>query len=102
MTANRQDTGSLPRSPLAVELEAAYFTADQVSALLQVSEKSVYRWAKQDPSMPMLRIGATVRFPKDRLLAWLRAREQGQARPRTPHHVLAALNPVKEQESRGA
>lgn len=80
----------------------AYLTADQVGELLQVSGKSVYRWAAQDPSMPTLRIGATVRFPKDRLLAWLRSREQGQGRPRTRHQVLAPAKLAPPLEARGA
>jgi excisionase family DNA binding protein len=87
---------------LVAEPGVAYFTADQVGELLQVSGKSVYRWASEDPSMPTLRIGATVRFPKDRLLAWLRSREQGQGRPRTRHQVLAPAKPAPPQEARGA
>ena len=37
---------------------AVYLTPKEVADLLRVSEKSVYRWAKDDPSMPMLRLGA--------------------------------------------
>jgi len=50
--------------------------------MLQVSDKSVYRWLKDDPSMPALKIGGTVRFPRERLERWLRDREQGRPRPR--------------------
>jgi excisionase family DNA binding protein len=87
---------------LVVEAGVAYLTADQVGELLQASPKSVYRWAKTDHSMPMLRIGATVRFPRERLLAWLRSREQGQGKPRTRHQVLAPAKPAPPQEARGA
>lgn len=87
---------------LVAEAGVAYLTADQVGELLQVSGKSIYRWAAKDASMPTLRIGATVRFPKDRLLAWLRSREQGQGRPRTGHQVLATAKPAPPQEARGA
>ncbi len=59
-----------------------YLTAHQVAVLLQVSEKSVYRWAQADPTMPVLRLGGVVRFPKERLLHWLRDREQGSPRMR--------------------
>lgn len=59
-----------------------YLTADQVGAMLQVSDKSVYRWLKADPTMPALKIAGTVRFPRERLERWLREREQGRARPR--------------------
>ncbi len=60
----------------------AYLTAEQVGQMLQVSGKSVYRWLKDDPTMPALKIGGTVRFPRERLERWLRDREQGRARPR--------------------
>jgi excisionase family DNA binding protein len=69
--------------------EPVYLTPDQVGELLQVSAKSVYRWAEKDPSMPRLKIAGTVRFPKDRLLSWLRSREQG----RPPTRSLSALPP---------
>lgn len=60
-----------------------YLTPEQLADLLQVSTKSIYRWAIEDPTMPCLRIGGrTLRFPHARLLAWLRAREQGHGRPR--------------------
>ena len=52
-------------------------TAAQVARWLQVSEKSVYRWATLDPTMPALRIGGVLRFPRERLERWVRSREQG-------------------------
>ena len=61
---------------------AVYLTADQVGELLQLSSKTVYRLVKTDPTMPMLKIGGAVRFPRERLERWLREREQGPARPR--------------------
>ncbi len=56
----------------------AYLTTSQVAEMLQVSSKTIYRWALDDPTFPALRIGATVRFPRERLLRWLREREQGR------------------------
>jgi predicted DNA-binding transcriptional regulator AlpA len=94
--------GVNPVAALVAAPADAYLTADQVGELLQVSAKSVYRWAAQDPSMPVLRIGATVQFPRVRLLAWLRSREQGQGRPRTGHQVLASAKPAPSQGARGA
>jgi excisionase family DNA binding protein len=65
--------------------EPLYRTAEAVAALVSVSKATVYRWAKEHPTMPVLKIGEVVRFPKDRLLVWLRTREQGAtARPRAP------------------
>lgn len=71
-----------PLSLAAAPPQPAYLTADQVGELLQVSEKTVYRWLKADPTMPALKIGGTVRFPRERLERWLRDREQGSPRLR--------------------
>lgn len=57
--------------------QAVYLTAAQVADLLQVSPKTVYRLAKADASLPTLEIGGVVRFHRERLLRWLRDREQG-------------------------
>jgi excisionase family DNA binding protein len=68
-----------PSAPSRLE----YLTPAQVSELLQVSEKSLYRWAAEDRSMPVLRMGRrTLRFPRERLERWLAGREQGRGRPR--------------------
>src|SRR5262245_57143980 len=61
-----------------------YWTARDVSALLKISVESVFRLARRDSSFPALRLGSgTIRFPKQRLLRWLRDREQGRSRQRT-------------------
>lgn len=65
-----------------------YLTIEQLAGLLQVSQKSVSRWASTDPSMPVLRLGRTVRFPKDRVLRWLRSREQGPGRGKQPEKLV--------------
>lgn len=57
--------------------DPTFLTVKQVSEWLQVSTKSVTRWAAADPTMPVLRIGKTIRFDKDRLTNWLRAKSQG-------------------------
>ena len=66
----------------------AYLTAAQVADLLQVHPATVYRMAASDPSMPVLKLGGVVRFPRERLMVWLRDREQG--RPRMKRQVLSA------------
>jgi excisionase family DNA binding protein len=73
-----------PIAPLhpTVSLEPVYLTPDQVGELLQVKVKTIYSWSSQDPTMPVIRIGHTIRFPKARLLRWLEAREQGRPRLR--------------------
>jgi len=52
-----------------------YLTAAQVGAMLQLSAKTVFRLARQDATLPQLRVAGSVRFPRERLLRWLRARE---------------------------
>lgn len=60
--------------------EPVYLTALQVAELLQVDEKTVLRWSLQDASMPVLRRGRVVRFPRERLLTWLERQEPRSAR----------------------
>jgi excisionase family DNA binding protein len=48
-----------------------YLTPTQVADLLQVSVKTVSRWALEDASMPALRRGRVLRFEREQLLAWL-------------------------------
>jgi excisionase family DNA binding protein len=62
----------------APEAPADYLTAEDVAARVKVSPPTIYRWSLDDPSMPTLRIGRTVRFPRERLERWLRGREQGR------------------------
>ncbi len=75
------DPNAVPLLP-TVSTAPVYLTADQVGELLQVKPKTVYAWAAADVTMPRLKIGGTVRFPRERLLRWLADREQGRARPR--------------------
>ncbi len=75
-----------------------YLTAPEVAQILRVSVKSVYRWLRDDPSLPALRLAGTVRFPRERFERWLRDREQGPARPRRlpkQERELANLAAVK-------
>jgi hypothetical protein len=64
--------------------------------MLQLSAKSIYRLAKDDPSMPMLKLAGTVRFPRERLERWLRDREQGR-----PHTRSLSAVPPKSAETQG-
>jgi excisionase family DNA binding protein len=87
-----------------------YLTAKEVGALLQVSEKTVHRWATEDSTMPALRLGggkgqrSQLRFHEERLAAWLRTREQGIGRPRSTKlspssSQVLALPSTREGES---
>jgi len=76
----------------AAEVAApVYLTPTEVAQLLRVSVKSVCRWVREDSSMPVLKIGGTLRFRRERLERWLRDREQGPATTRR----------IQRQESSG-
>ena len=82
------------------QLGPEYLTAEEVATLLRASPKTVYRIAKADATMPVLKLGGLVRFPRERLERWLRAREQGRPRMRKP--VLSVSKSASEQEMGGA
>jgi excisionase family DNA binding protein len=84
--------------PLTPVEGPVYLTAEQVGELLQVSSKSVYRWQKADPTMPALKIGGTVRFPRERLERWLRDREQG---PQIRKQMLSVAKSAPHKEASG-
>lgn len=69
-----------------------YLRPEEVAELLRLSVKSVYRLAAEDPELPVLKLGRTVRFPRERLLKWLKDREQGPGRAgrRLGQQVLSA------------
>ncbi len=83
--------------------ERIYLTAAELAHQLQVDDKTVYRWAQTEPSMPVLRIRGVVRFPRERVLRWLADHEQGQSRRRRsrsvladPHHQRAKSAPTQD------
>lgn len=51
-------------------------TVKDAARLLSVSEKTVYRWIRQD-IMPVMRLGSTYRFNRAELLAWATSRRMG-------------------------
>jgi len=81
---------------------AGYLTAAQIAELLQVSEKSAYRWAAGDPTFPMLKIRRTVRFPRERVIRWLREREQGSGGPECGNGRSRSRSSVQEMHRRRA
>jgi predicted DNA-binding transcriptional regulator AlpA len=72
--------------------EPEYWTAGDVAAFFNASDKTIYRIAKNDPTFPMVKIGGLVRFPRERVIAWFRQREQGSRR----------LHVVKNDEGKSA
>jgi excisionase family DNA binding protein len=75
-----EDAADEPTREQIKTAEPAYLTSLQVAELLQVDEKTVLRWSLQDASMPVLRRGRVVRFPRERVLAWLERQEPRGAR----------------------
>ena len=60
-----------------------FLTAEQIADMLQVDERTVLRWAQQDASMPVTRLGRVVRFEREALLRWL-ARKQSRLARQSP------------------
>ena len=57
---------------------AEYLWPHEAAGIVDVHPKTLERWAKADPTLPMLKVAGTVRFPRERFLKWLRDREQGR------------------------
>jgi excisionase family DNA binding protein len=93
-----------PKSPLAEVSQPttppSYLLPAEVAELLRLSTKSIYRLAAEDPTMPVLRIGGSLRFPRERLLHWLRQREQGRAQPKQV--TLKQLRPDPQVRAKSA
>jgi len=68
---------------------ATYLTPEQVAEMLQISPKSVYRWASQDASMPVTRLGRVVRFEEQALARWLKNHSTRQLAPVSRAHSVA-------------
>jgi excisionase family DNA binding protein len=67
----------------SVPVTVVYLTPAEAASLLRVHPKTLMRWAREDPTFPVFKMGATVRYPRERLQRWLRDREQGN---RHHHH----------------
>jgi predicted DNA-binding transcriptional regulator AlpA len=55
-----------------------YWVPKEFATVVRLSEKSVYRLMKADPTFPHVRVGGSVRIPRARALRWLSARTQGK------------------------
>jgi excisionase family DNA binding protein len=71
-----------PRDQAESGATLEYLTAKQVGDLLQVSARTVERWALEDSTMPALRVGRTLRFPGPELRRWLERSTQGSRKGR--------------------
>ena len=53
-------------SPMTDNNAPEYLTVEEVAALLRVSDKTIYRWVQQERSLPVLKLGGSVRENKVR------------------------------------
>jgi excisionase family DNA binding protein len=69
--------GTAPAESPAVDSPAppTYWSADDLARELRIHKSTIFRLAQRDPTMPQLRLGNLVRFPRERVLRWLRRRE---------------------------
>jgi len=78
------------RAGSAVVTLPSYLTPQQVANMLQVDERTVLRWAQQDASMPVTRIGRVIRFEKAALDRWL-ARKRARPAQSSTQAAKAAV-----------
>jgi predicted DNA-binding transcriptional regulator AlpA len=67
-----------------------YDRAEDIGKIVKLSSKTIYRMAAEDPSFPSLRVGGSIRFPRDRVIRWFREREQGRAQRQGPRTAAEA------------
>lgn len=80
-----------------------YLTPQEVAAVLRISVKSLYRWAR-DPKarLPVVRIGGSLRFSRPSLERWLQAEEQRGLRMRKQVLSVVKSGPSAAPEARCA
>lgn len=54
------------------EQEKLLITAEEAAPLLSVSVKTLEAWRAQKKGPPVVKIGRTVRYPVDKLRAWIK------------------------------
>jgi len=69
-----------PHEPSESAATPEYLTVSQVAVMIGVDTKTITRWSRTDPSMPVLRRGRVVRFHRLRVLDWLQRQEPRASR----------------------
>lgn len=67
---------------MTADAGAIYDKAEDIGKIVKLSSKTIYRMAAHDPTFPSLRVGGSIRFPRERVLRWFRDREQGRGAQR--------------------
>jgi excisionase family DNA binding protein len=65
----------------------------QLAGMLQVDTATVYRWAATDATMPVTRVGGTVRFRVDAIERWLSSKTQRSRRPLISNQSVVVTEP---------
>jgi predicted DNA-binding transcriptional regulator AlpA len=60
------------------EKKPEYLLPKEFAAVVRLHEKSVYRLMKADPTFPHVRVGGSLRIPRERALRWLAKRTSGK------------------------
>lgn len=96
-TASRRSMHAKSAPALATEITKVrtaalpvFLTPEQVAAMLQVDERTVLRWAQQDASIPVTRLGRVIRFEREPLLRWLARKRHRSAQGPTQSAVAAS------------
>jgi excisionase family DNA binding protein len=64
------------RPGLGPDLQPALWTIREVATYLRIHEKTVARWVRYG-RLPCVRIGSRLRFDRQDVLRWARARKEG-------------------------
>lgn len=75
-TTAEKDTAAENGSGAAPDM----WKASELGEYLRLSGKSIYRLTKARPPIPHLKVGGTLRFPREATLRWLNARTKGKAK----------------------
>jgi excisionase family DNA binding protein len=78
-------------------VEVVYLKPEVVAARLDVSVKTLYRWARAGKIPATTLPGGTLRFDPRRLEVWLGQRTRGSR-----HHIHLAPKPAPPHEAAGA
>jgi hypothetical protein len=70
-------TEVVEEKPVKVPEGVPYWLPKEFALVVRLHEKSIYRLMKEDPTFPHVRVGGSLRIPRERALRWLASRTQG-------------------------
>ena len=66
------------KKPVVVPDAVPYWLPKEFAVVVRLHEKSIYRLMKDDPTFPHVRVGGSVRIPREWALRWLAKRTSGK------------------------